>query len=48
MLYGMLLLVILRLAKKKEKAQAKKRELEATQKMEEERLLAKHKVLCMQ
>lgn len=33
-----------RLTKKKEKIQAKKRELEASQQMEEERLLAKHKV----
>ncbi|CAM9391146.1 unnamed protein product [Pylaiella littoralis] len=32
-----------RLTKKKEKIQAKKRELEASQQMEEERLLAKHK-----
>ncbi|CAN0504804.1 unnamed protein product, partial [Ectocarpus sp. 12 AP-2014] len=32
-----------RLAKKKAKADAKKRELEAAQKVEEERLLAKHK-----
>ena len=40
-------LVFLRLAKKKAKAEAKKRELEAAQKMEEERLLAKHKVVGM-
>lgn len=35
---------MLRLAKKKAKAEAKKRELEAAQNVEEERLLAKHKV----
>lgn len=38
------LIKLLRLAKKKEKAEAKKRELEAAHKLEEERLLAKHKV----
>lgn len=37
-------LCVRRLAKKKAKAEAKRRELEAAQKMEEERLLAKHKV----
>ncbi len=36
---------LLRLAKKKANAEAKKRELEAAQKLEEERLLAKHKVV---
>lgn len=38
---------LFRLAKKKAQAEAMKREMEAAQRKEEERLLAKHKVMTL-